>query len=474
MTVVIVYSAWHELNTVDAKDCLVVILGIGEYDCNDNDDSDYDLNNLTNIGKDYQIIIETFYKLFGYSIMFMDKTNTLNYCNKKPKKITNHDTDENNYEYTQTKLKKDAKGIKFKLNWTDETIEKFVQNVQQILLTGAHDSLLFFVSSYGESDSLIIDSNGEQISLLLIFSNFFGKYCNIMLNRPKIFFIDIKLTTNQIPHAVESLLTLNMATIGENIAIDTDIDANLHENKTNNNEQTITHMKSLTDFNSSSHVQSILPGIGSKNSNLIGVNGIMNYGNYKDNHQTNSYYKTNASINVRGPSMNRYIERDAGIDENVLIHKNDTDSHNFNHNVNQQDLNLQRAALAQLSNDQSDKNLSRSSFTNSKIFEDHDRTRLSKTGKRRTTLKDLFHNQANCRFIHANSGVGNYDVNGGYLIQAIKHVFEDKSIENRTLDDIINQIRQQLRQMELENKAHVKTFQDVNQMNFHVYFKHNN
>ena len=61
-----------------------------------------------------------------------------------------------------------------------------------------------------------------------------------------------------------------------------------------------------------------------------------------------------------------------------------------------------------------------------------------------STLKNLFHTQANCRFIYANpEGYAAVDggKNGGYLTQATKHVFMKKnSIENENLDSIVNQI----------------------------------
>ena len=53
-----------------------------------------------------------------------------------------------------------------------------------------HDLLLFVISSHGDADGVILDSDCEEISLLSIFAEFFGNKCNFMLNKPKIFFVD--------------------------------------------------------------------------------------------------------------------------------------------------------------------------------------------------------------------------------------------------------------------------------------------
>ena len=90
-----------------------------------------------------------------------------------------------------------------------------------------------------------------------------------------------------------------------------------------------------------------------------------------------------------------------------------------------------------------------------------------------TTLRNLFHAQANCRFIYANpDGYAAVDggKNGGYLIQATKQIFGKKSvIENQSLDNIVNQIR--LKTRELVGKGIMQNVEDVNLMNFDVYFK---
>ena len=90
-----------------------------------------------------------------------------------------------------------------------------------------------------------------------------------------------------------------------------------------------------------------------------------------------------------------------------------------------------------------------------------------------TSLKDLYHNEANCRFIYANpDGYAAIDggASGGYLIQATKYVFNKiDDIKKKNLDSIVNQIRLKTRQ--LVGKGSMENVQDVNHMNFDVYFR---
>ena len=83
----------------------------------------------------------------------------------------------------------------------------------------------------------------------------------------------------------------------------------------------------------------------------------------------------------------------------------------------------------------------------------------------------LFHNEANCRFIYANpDGYAAVDggKNGGYLIQATTKVFNNYDYK-KNLDNVVNQIR--LKTREIVGTGPMHNVQDVNHMNFHVYFK---
>ena len=200
---------------VHIKNALVVILGIGDYDGN--------MANLIGIPKDYKNLIATFYKVFGYSVLFLDENNELHYCNKKP----NH-----NYDITkQTKLKSD----KFKIKWGSEEIDDFVDKSRQILTNTndkgqlIHDSLLFFISCHGDMDNVILDSDCEPVSLPSMFNQFCGEKCPQMLDKPKVFFGDT------CRGSMKSRIKINSETASpengpiSNLEIDVDLYENLDE-----------------------------------------------------------------------------------------------------------------------------------------------------------------------------------------------------------------------------------------------------
>ena len=99
-------------------------------------------------------------------------------------------------------------------------------------------------------------------------------------------------------------------------------------------------------------------------------------------------------------------------------------------------------------------------------------TTKTATVRSQSSLKYLFHSEANCRFIYANPdgyAVADGGQNGGYLIQATSFVFAtEKEIEFQSLDHIINQIRKKTRQ--IVGTGTMENIQDVNQMNFQIYF----
>ena len=79
------------------------------------------------------------------------------------------------------------------------------------------------------------------------------------------------------------------------------------------------------------------------------------------------------------------------------------------------------------------------------MVSDETEEKQARNSNSNTTLSQLFHNEGNCRFIYANpDGYAAVDggKNGGYLMQSIKNVFNKKlDIENKNLDNIINQIK---------------------------------
>ena len=148
------------------------------------------MQDLDGIIQDYKNLVLVFYKHFGYSIAFHDNENKLHYCNKKAQNNNNNNSNNSNnnskVDIKQTKLSTS----KFQLKWTEDDVCDFVDEITEIISTGEHDSLLFFISSHGDSDGVILSSDCDEISLFSIFAQFFGDKCGVMLDRPKIFFVD--------------------------------------------------------------------------------------------------------------------------------------------------------------------------------------------------------------------------------------------------------------------------------------------
>ena len=352
------HSKWHQLKKYDVKNSLVAILGIGEYNEN--------MDDLVGVKTDYKNLIEVFYKQFGYTLAFYDDTNKLQYCNKKPNYMINTSHNSNINATKPEKFDVKSKNGQFKLHWTEDDVFDFIDEIVNLIQTGKHDSLLFFISSHGDADGVILSSDCDEISLHTLFAKFFGDQCSIMVNKPKLFFVD----------ACRGNLRskINIAKHGSNknngLVISEKVDAQREKESSSNND-------------------------------------------------------CNKSIAVRGKKH----ENESSNDKTVPRTNND----NYNGSNNE--------------------------------------TRIS--SNRKSVLENLFHTEANCRFIYANpDGYAAIDggKNGGYLIQSIKHVFMKKNdIENENLDSIVNQIRLKTRQ--LVGKGVMQNVQDVNHMNFHVYFK---
>ena len=264
----------------------------------------------------------------------------MQYCNKNPNPNINQEKLNNNNN-------------KFKLEWTDDEIYNLMDETLKILLIGEHDSLLIFISSHGDSDSVILDSNCEEVSLFAMFANFFGDKCALMIDKPKIFIVDA--CRGSMKSRVKTASTRNLSEM-ENI------------------EQP----------------------------------------QQKKEAKEEKEQKEEKEAQVRGITPNA--------------------------------TNMTNAA----------------NITSGKL-----------KGTRKSTLKDYFQTEANCRFIYANpDGYAAVDggAKGGYLIQAVKHVFSNKNhIQQENLDSIVNQIRWKTRK--LVGTATMQNVQDVNHMNFNVFFK---
>ena len=152
------------------RDPLVAILGIGDYD--------HDvMPPLVGVNMDYINSIYTFHYILGYSVLFHNKlTNTVEYITK------NENEKRNDY------LNKCNKQVKTR--WIDDQVEQFFKNVKTYTIRNQHDAVIFLISAHGDREGVILDSQGEEISLGHLFAPFQGKYCRHLVDKPKIVFVD--------------------------------------------------------------------------------------------------------------------------------------------------------------------------------------------------------------------------------------------------------------------------------------------
>ena len=504
------------------------------------------MQDLDGITKDYKNLIHVFYKHFGYTVAFYDNENKLQYCNKNPANtvsIFKKQTDSGEGKNIRIRQKK-LNTSKFKLKWTDDDVYDFIDEIIHIISFGKHDSLLFFISSHGDSDGVILSSDCDEISLLSIFAQFFGDKCAIMLNKPKVFFVDAcrgcmqsRVKIPSIPKTAKSVP--NLFGNNENKYDDNADNINIHEpaspppmvhkSKTMDIREGASKPLSLNDNDNDHNVAPTLsiprtrapteheqqpkaPRTGQQMQTEIDNNEIATRGRTGDatgaekEPQTPSQKATEAqrqatvagtgdgqiglenmeqtqeqvcnapagTVIVTTQSVEYFAEIAANIATMDPVNK-DVNNNIKEEKVNQDDNNESKnenILLAPRASELNDTNRSLSSTAGLVHLNvdvgmnfDHD--------PRRSTLANVFHTQANCRFIYANpEGYAAVDggSKGGYLIQAIKHVFMKKNaIEKENLDSIINQIRFKTR--ELVGKGVMQNVEDVNHMNFDVYFK---
>ena len=122
---------------------LIVFLGIGDY----NDA----LQNLPGVFRDYQNILNTFVETWKYTVFYKTDKNFSIYTNN-----INIIKSNNNY----------------KLHWTIDEIEKFVEEARMYVTFNKHNGLIFVISSHGDTGKVIYDSNMDEYELPAIFNMF--------------------------------------------------------------------------------------------------------------------------------------------------------------------------------------------------------------------------------------------------------------------------------------------------------------
>ena len=153
---------------------LIVFLGIGDYHDK--------LQNLSGVSKDYNNIFNAFVGTWKYTAFYKTDKNITIYSNEIETVQSN-----NNY----------------KLYWTIDEIEKFVEEARMYTVFNKHSGLIFFISSHGDTGKVIYDSNMDGYELLDIFKMFqphwgqlletyteIPKISKRLFQIPKIFFVD--------------------------------------------------------------------------------------------------------------------------------------------------------------------------------------------------------------------------------------------------------------------------------------------
>ena len=158
-------QSWDSIKYYTIKDPLVVMVGIGDYHG--------DLQNLIGMSKDYKNMIYTFNNKYNYSFYYQ--------------------TDENKIMYTKNSivdLQTESISTTIKLEWNEDEILDFFESARNVIVKNNHDSLIGIISSHGDSEGVILDSDMEEVSLLDIFANFMQDQCPYLQDKPKLMFVD--------------------------------------------------------------------------------------------------------------------------------------------------------------------------------------------------------------------------------------------------------------------------------------------
>ena len=153
------------------------MVGIGDYDTGV-------MPPLIGANQDYINIIYTFYHILGYSILYKNKNNQIEYIKKK--NCNNINTNSKN----DSRLSLHESKANSKVHWTDEELEEFFEKTKTYIESNKHDSCIFVLSAHGEQGGVILSSNGEEVSLEALFYQYMGQSCKYLIDKPKIVFID--------------------------------------------------------------------------------------------------------------------------------------------------------------------------------------------------------------------------------------------------------------------------------------------
>ena len=155
-------------------DPLVVIIGVSIYD---------GLPKLEGVVKDYENVIKTFVKQWKYNVLYKLDDNQDIYSGD-----INELNELNNY----------------KLKWDINEIEAFAELARKYVVKNEHNGLIFVISSHGDAQRVMYDSNCEEYDLDSIFNTFRPEWSSLLstydeapgesshlFGIPKIFLLDM-------------------------------------------------------------------------------------------------------------------------------------------------------------------------------------------------------------------------------------------------------------------------------------------
>ena len=146
-------------------------MGIGDYNGS---------QDLKGVGMDYKNSIHAFNKKYKYSVFYRNKKNENVYSQQEIK----------NFKKSRVKLHWSEKDSSNDDDDDDHEILDFFRDARNIIVQNKHDSLIAIISSHGDVDGVILDSNGEELPLMYIYHIFSRDECDYLKDKPKLVFVD--------------------------------------------------------------------------------------------------------------------------------------------------------------------------------------------------------------------------------------------------------------------------------------------
>ena len=156
------------------------MIGIGEYESKTQDFTD-----LNGVKTDYKNMLKLFIQHLNYSFIYQTSKNQMVY-------LTKDILIKNNNSYNSN----------FKIKWNENEIDTFVLNCKKIINKIKSDSLIFLISSRGNKDEYIFDSEGNKYEMIKILNEFNNTQQTFvqLKNKPKLFIVDLCDKGSQIQH----------------------------------------------------------------------------------------------------------------------------------------------------------------------------------------------------------------------------------------------------------------------------------